>query len=335
MSRGKSLAASLVSGPGGERMRAVERTVSAVSPRSRYPGPIGEARKHPHDLVQQRLCHRRRPGPGCWTAIPPELFDINLYDYDDEGQVSPAHRGARGKLSGDQACWQAIQAGRLWVNLRQAETGCPELWAAAMRVFPPRSRATYPSLKSVMNVRPADHLVAGGEGALSFRCGGGGAVPPAWPQARLSFIPATSAHLPERSMEQVVTRQKTEELPYVRAFEADAQVMDLEPGEALTWPLYAPHRVENLDRFCVSLSMDFQTWGSRLRNGALYTHAVMRSRGGSPRFTDGMTRPELAARWAASLALKRVGGLKSKLDSFERDFEPEVGARDGAGALTA
>ena len=54
--------------------------------------------------------------------------------------------------------------------------------------------------------------------------------------------------------------------------------MDLEPGEALTWPLYAPHRVDNLDKFCVSLSMDFQTWPSRFRNGALYTHAVMRSR---------------------------------------------------------
>lgn len=152
---------------------------------------------------------------------------------------------------------------------------------------------------------------------------------------RIFVYPGDEAHLPERNMEQIVARQTTEELPYVRAFEADAQVMDLEPGEALTWPLYAPHRVENLDRFCVSLSMDFQTWPSRFRNGALYTNAVMRSRGGSPRFTEGMSTPELAARWAASLALKKVGGLKSKLDSFERDFEPQVGAADGAGALRA
>ena len=134
-------------------------------------------------------------------------------------------------------------------------------------------------------------------------------------------------------MEQVVSRQTTEELPYVRAFEADAQVVDLEPGQALTWPIYAPHRVENLDRFCVSLSMDFQTWASRLRNGALFTNAVLRSRGARPRMTDRMAAPELAARWAASLALKRAGALKSRLESFERDFEPEVGVADGAGAL--
>ena len=152
---------------------------------------------------------------------------------------------------------------------------------------------------------------------------------------RIFVYPGDEAHLAEADMEQVVSRQTTEELPYTLAFEADAQVMDLEPGQALTWPFYAPHRVENLDRFCVSLSMDFQTWPSRFRNGALYTNAVLRSRGGRPRMTDGMTGPELAARWAASLALKRVGGLKSRLAHFERGFEPEVGAADGAGALRA
>jgi len=136
-------------------------------------------------------------------------------------------------------------------------------------------------------------------------------------------------------MEQVVARQTTEELPYSLAFEADAQVMDLEPGQALTWPLYAPHRVENLDRFCVSLSMDFQTWPSRFRNGALFTNAVLRRAGGKPRFTDGMSTPELAARWAASLALKRAGAMKSRIAGFARDFEPDAAAADGARALTA
>jgi hypothetical protein len=81
--------------------------------------------------------------------------------------------------------------------------------------------------------------------------------------------------------------------------------------------------------------MDFQTWPSRWRNGALYTNAVLRSRGARPRPTDVMNTPELAARWAASLALKRVGGLKSRIAQFERDFEPELGVEDGARALGA
>ncbi|MDO9589486.1 MAG: hypothetical protein Q7J13_16375, partial [Brevundimonas sp.] len=152
---------------------------------------------------------------------------------------------------------------------------------------------------------------------------------------RIFVYPGDEAHLAETDMEQVVSRQTTEELPYVRAFEADAQVMDVEPGQALTWPFYAPHRVENLDRYCVSLSIEFQTWPTRFRNGALFTNAVLRSRGARPRMTDRMTTPELAARWAASLALKRAGALKSRIATFERDFQPELGVEDGAGALRA
>ncbi|MNT23564.1 hypothetical protein D3C72_1589850 [compost metagenome] len=240
--------------------------------------------------------------------------------------------GARGRLDGAQLL-EAIQQGRLWVNLRDVETGWPELWAAAMAEFK-KVEAAYPGLKAVKNAgqlilsspkaRVPYHFDAAG--VVLFHLRG---------RKRIFVYPGDEGHLPERNMEQVVARQTTEELPYTLAFEDDAHVVDLEPGQALTWPLYAPHRVENLDRFCVSLSMDFQTWPSRFRNGALYTNAVMRSRGGSPRFTDQMGQGALAARWAASLALRRMGALKSKIAHFERQFEPEVGAADGAGALKA
>ena len=55
-------------------------------------------------------------------------------------------------------------------------------------------------------------------------------------------------------------------------------------------------------------------------------------------FLDGLPtargREELAARWAVSLALRRIGALKNRIAHFERDFEPEVGVADGAGALS-
>jgi hypothetical protein len=262
---------------------------------------------------------------------PAELFDINLYDYDDEGQAS-LRTGVRGKLDGA-GLLAAIQQGRLWVNLRSVETGWPELWAAAMGEFG-KVQAAYPGLRAVKN---AGQLILSSPkarvpyhfdpaGVVLFHLRG---------RKRIFVYPGDESHLAEVDMEKVVSRQTAEDLPYDRAFEADAQVIDLEPGQALTWPIYAPHRVENLDRFCVSLSMDFQTWPSRFRNGALFANAVLRSRGGRPRMTDRMTAPELAARWAASLALKRAGTLKSRLDSFERDFEPEIGVKDGAGALRA
>jgi len=298
--------------------------------RTRYPGPIAEAAKHPHALVEQGFASDEALAE-ILHRYPADLIDINLYDYDAEGQVS-LRTGAKGDLTGDQLL-AAIQAGRLWVNLRRAEAGCAGLWAAAMEEFR-GIQATYNGMRAVTNAgqliisspvaKVPYHFDAAG--VVLFHLRG---------RKRIFVYPGDEAHLPEASMEQVVARQTTEGLPYMLAFEKDAQVFDLEPGEALTWPLYAPHRVENLDKFCVSLSMDFQTWPSRFRNGALYTNAVIRSRGGRPRFTETMSTPELAARWAASLALKRVGGLKSRIAHFERDFTPDVAAADGAGALRA
>jgi hypothetical protein len=296
--------------------------------RTRYAGPVAAAAVHPHGLVEQGFASDDALA-AVLDRYPAALIDINLYDYDDAGQVS-LRTGARGRLDGA-ALLAAIQQGRLWVNLREVETGWPELWASAMAEFG-RLRARHPGLRAVRNAgqlilsspraRVPYHFDAAG--VVLFHLRG---------RKRVFVYPGDEAHLAEIDMEQVVTRQTTEELPYRLAFEADAEVVDLEPGQALTWPIYAPHRVENLDRFCVSLSMDFQTWTSRFRNGALFTNAVLRRAGATPRFTDAMSTPELAARWMASLALKRGGVMKSRIAGFTRDFEPDAGATDGARAL--
>ena len=296
--------------------------------RTRYSGPITEARVHPHGLVDQGFATDEALA-AMLGRYPAELFDINLYDYDDEDQVS-LRTGARGRLSGAELL-AAIQQGRLWVNLRSVETGWPELWAAAMVEFK-TVQATYPGMRAVTN---AGQLILSSPkarvpyhfdpaGVVLFHMRG---------RKRLWVYPGDEAHLPEQAMEQIVMRQTTEELPYSQAFDADAQVVDLEPGQALTWPLFAPHRVENLSAFCVSLSMDFQTWGSRFRNGALFTHGAMRARGLKPRATDRLSTPGLAARWAAAVALKRTGAVKSRLMDFERSFEPDAGSADGAGTV--
>lgn len=301
-------------------------TERSAASRTRYAGPIDQARVFHHDLARfasdQALAD-------LLERYPPDLFDINIYDYHEDGGHS-LRTGVRGGLSGADLL-SAIQQGRLWVNLRDVQDGWPELWAAASAAFQD-IRAQAPGLNPV---RRAGQLILSSPrsgapyhfdnaGVVLFHMRG---------RKRLFVYPGDEAHLPEASMEQVIARQTAEEIPYHPDFEGDAQVLDLEAGQAAAWPLYAPHRVRNLDRFCVSLSMDYQTWGSRFRNGALYTNAVLRSRGGSPRPTDHMGSAELAARWAASLALKRVGALKSRIHDFEREFEPDLTGVDGVRAL--
>lgn len=298
--------------------------------RTRYPGPVPEAQVHDHDLVARGFATDEALAD-ILERYPADLIDINLYDYDADGQHT-LKTGARGSLSGAELL-AAIQGGRLWVNLRNAEAGCPDLWAATMSEFR-RIEALYPGMRMVNAsgqliisspvAKVPYHFDAAG--VILFHLRG---------RKRLFVYPGDETYLPEEAMEKVVARQTTEEIPYRLAFENDAQVVDLEPGQALTWPFYAPHRVENLDKFCVSLSVEFQTWPTRFRNGALYTNAVIRSRGGRPRPTEAMTTPELAARWAAAQMLRKAGALRSRIEHIERDFVPEVGATDGVRALRA
>ncbi len=304
--------------------------MTQATSRTRYPGPVPQAQVHAHDLVSR--------GFATDTALadilhryPAGLMDINLYDYDADGQVS-LRTGDKGDLTGEQLL-AAIQGGRLWVNLRNAEAGCPDLWAATMKEFR-RIEASYPGMHMVNAsgqliisspvAKVPYHFDAAG--VILFHLRG---------RKRLFVYPGDEDHLPEEAMEKVVARQTTEEIPYRLAFESDAQVVDLEPGQALTWPFYAPHRVENLDKFCVSLSVEFQTWSTRLRNGALYTNAVIRSRGGRPCPTEAMGAPELAARWVTSLALKRLGVLDDRIATIQREFTPDATVVDGARPLRA
>ncbi|OYX93242.1 MAG: hypothetical protein B7Y78_08825 [Caulobacter sp. 35-67-4] len=138
---------------------------------------------------------------------------------------------------------------------------------------------------------------------------------------RIWIYPADEAHMPQQGMENILLKQQTEDLPYRRDMDAAAQVFDLEPGMAAAWPLHAPHRIENLGTFNVSLSVDYQTWGSRLINGAHYANGVFR-RWGMP--VAAMEKTPVLARgalWAASLGLKRARLVEDRIKGLERSFE--------------
>ncbi|MBN9319029.1 MAG: transcriptional regulator, partial [Caulobacterales bacterium] len=138
---------------------------------------------------------------------------------------------------------------------------------------------------------------------------------------RIWIYPADETHMPQLGMENIVLRQQTEDLPYNRAMDAAAEVFDLEPGLAAAWPLHAPHRIENLEGFNVSLSVDYQTWETRLLNGAHYTSGLMRRAGLRPPRLAQAPQAARAALWAASLALKRMPLVKDRIANIERSFE--------------
>ena len=47
------------------------------------------------------------------------------------------------------------------------------------------------------------------------------------------------------------------DIPYEPWYDKHAKVFDIGPGQMLNWELNAPHRVENLDTFSVSMTVSY------------------------------------------------------------------------------
>lgn len=248
---------------------------------------------------------------------PAELFDINVFHYGDDDQAM-LQTGAKGRRGGD-ALLAAAKAGRVWIQMRRIQDHYPELAEAMAQVFAELAddvpgfkpiEVTGQLILSAPSAKVPFH--ADPPGVTLFHIRG---------EKRMWVYPTDEAHLPARVMENILLEQQTEDLPYARSMDQAAQVFDLKPGMAIAWPLHAPHRIENQGSFNVSLSCDYQTWTSRVTNGAHYANGVMR-RWGAP--VVSAERAPMAARavlWGASVGFRRMGLMQNRLKDYERAFE--------------
>jgi len=248
---------------------------------------------------------------------PADLFDINLFDFDAEGQMS-MRTGVRGTAPGRQVL-QGVKEGRLWLQLRAVQANDPAIGALIVRAFEGIS-AQVPGFRPVQLT--GQLIISAPQAKVPFHADAPGvALFHMRGRKRLWIYPSDERHVPQRRMEDIMLKAQTEDLPYSLDMDAAATVVDLEPGEAVSWPLHAPHRVENLDAFNVSLSVDYQTWPSRILNGAHYTNGLLR-RAGLPVAAMARTpAPARLALWAASLGLRRLNLAPDKIGSLERSFE--------------
>jgi len=93
---------------------------------------------------------------------------------------------------------------------------------------------------------------------------------------RVWIYPKTEDFLPQEAAERIIIGESGNELPGVRAKDQEAWRFDIVPGEALAWPLHAPHRIENDEGVCVSVVVKFETADSAITNGALLANSVLR-----------------------------------------------------------
>jgi len=96
---------------------------------------------------------------------------------------------------------------------------------------------------------------------------------------RIYIYPLTQKFISDIAYENVISNTLNDDLPYEAAFDAEAEVIDLTEGTALMWPLNSPHRVDN-QSFCVSVTTEYSTRQSGMKNAAMLTNATLRHRFG-------------------------------------------------------
>jgi hypothetical protein len=77
-------------------------------------------------------------------------------------------------------------------------------------------------------------------------------------------------------LEEIFASAMDEEVPYSPEFDAAASAFDLQPGDAIWWPLNAPHRIQNSATFNVSLSTRYRTAESERRKLVYNTNRFFR-----------------------------------------------------------
>ena len=96
---------------------------------------------------------------------------------------------------------------------------------------------------------------------------------------RIYIYPQTEEFIPDAAYEQTMLSELDDDLPYDTKFEEAAQMFDLAENQAVTWPLNSPHRVDN-QAFCVSVTTEYSTRESGLKNAAMIANATLRHRFG-------------------------------------------------------
>lgn len=81
-------------------------------------------------------------------------------------------------------------------------------------------------------------------------------------------------------LEKVCSGEWSEDVPYNTSFDKYALVYDAQPGQLITWPQLAPHRVRNLDGLNVSLSTEHKNARARRRINVHTANHLLRTRFG-------------------------------------------------------
>jgi hypothetical protein len=138
---------------------------------------------------------------------------------------------------------------------------------------------------------------------------------------RVYVYPGTAPFAPQDRIEKIILGEAHEiSLDYESWFDDYAEVIDLEPGRMLHWPLNHPHRIVNHD--CLNVSFTTEHWTNDLRAAYLvkYANGVMRRYVPSARLSESVHGPGAWAKLGLAAAVKMSGIQAKRRQRFNIDF---------------
>jgi hypothetical protein len=252
--------------------------------------------------------------------------ELGLESMPMEGERSERLFGELGDATGQQAI-EAIEKGRMWMNIRRVMDWAPEYQTLLDKVFD-EFEARMPGLKTfkrnigvlISSPNMKVHYHADIQGQSLWQISGVKSV---------FLYPATDIFVDPKNIEKILLRETTERMPYQSWYEEHATEFELHPGDMITWPLYAPHRVQNHD--CLNVSVTMEHWTNDIwRSYAVhYGNGVLRRAVGLQRPSTRADGLAVYPKAASALIWKKLGRQTMGDVVKSRDFRVDPAAPNG------
>lgn len=248
-----------------------------------------------------------------------------------ESVIGPADQpqriyGELGNASGLEAI-AAIEKGRMWMNIRRVMDWAPEYRDLLNAIFD-EFEARMPGFKTFK--RNIGILISSPNAFVPYHADIQGQS--LWQISgvkRVFVYPRSDVFVTPQSVEKIVLRETTEDTPYQSWFDEYATAFDLHPGEMLTWPLYAPHKVQNHD--CLNISVTMEHWTQAIWNSYAvhYGNGVLRRTLGLQNTSTRDHGLHVYPKAATSFLWKKLGRQIRGDVVTARNFRIDVGGENG------
>ena len=285
---------------------------------------------------QQLLLHHRLSETGLFTKdalaklidrYPDELYNLSTMGFDPENPV-----WREGTISGHNGAQviDAIERGRMWLNLRSLESVDREYGKVLNDIFEEFEsyvpgfetfRRKFGVLISSPLVQVFYHADVPGQSLWQIEG-----------EKRVYVYPNKAPFLEPKNLEGIILGETEEEMPYDRSFDDSATVYDLKAGEMVHWPLNCPHRVENKD--CLNISVTTEHWTSDIRKSYAvnYANGVMRRKLGMQNLSQDINGVGVYAKAALAVGWRKLKLAEAnkvvRMIDFAVDPKSDIGISD-------